>query len=140
MCLIDDEQRGVIRNRRRAQQIRDFRGLRWENITPTDIDAYMDFKGTVMVFVEFKSGDVGMPRGQEMAFERLVAAVNASGYVNSIFIKASHTTPVDDDIASDLAIVTKVWDGKMWHAPVEGQNVKEVIDLYLKSNGMGWLL
>ena len=48
------DKRGKIGNRRRALQIRDFTGLRWGNITPTDIDALIDFGDKVFVFIEVK--------------------------------------------------------------------------------------
>ena len=45
-------ERGVIHNRERGAQIRDYSGLRFGNITPTDIDGFMDFGGRVFVVFE----------------------------------------------------------------------------------------
>ena len=45
-------ERGVIRNRQFAQQLRDFSGLRFGKITPTDIDGFMDFGDRLFVVLE----------------------------------------------------------------------------------------
>lgn len=142
MCLTDDEQRGKIKYRKRAQQIRDFSGLKWGKITPTDIDAFMDFEGTVMVFVEFKSGYVEIPYGQRLAFERIVRAINTSGYINCIFIKAIHNTPdTSDDVSAAEAIVVSIFDkSNTWNEQDGSRTVKQVIDSFLVLNNKGALV
>ena len=40
-----DEERGKIENQDYAKQLFNFQGLRWDKITPTDIDGSLDFNG-----------------------------------------------------------------------------------------------
>jgi len=42
-------ERGVIRNKQYARQIRDFSGIAVRNITPTDIDGFFEMKNEVFV-------------------------------------------------------------------------------------------
>ncbi len=86
--------RGEIYNLSRAAQLIDFSGLRFGNITPTDIDGLIDFGNAVFVFLEYKRGDNKMPGGQRLALQRLADRKdkptfvlvgrheNASGYIN----------------------------------------------------------
>ena len=142
MCPTEDSQRGIIQNRRRAQQIRDFRGLKWGKITPTDIDLFVDFGGTVMVFVELKSGNYELSIGQRLALERIVDAINRCGYVNCICIKAVHTTPnVNNDIDAANACVVSIYGKKSIWVELDGsRTVKETIDSFLNDNGKGYLV
>jgi len=44
--------RGTIRNATSALQLRDYSGLCWDRITPTDIDGLIDFGGRAFVLFE----------------------------------------------------------------------------------------
>lgn len=69
--------RGKIRNRDHALLERDFSGLRWNRITPTDIDAFVEFQDKLFVFIEGKLNGRSLRGGQRLAFERLVDACNS---------------------------------------------------------------
>jgi hypothetical protein len=142
MCPTEDSKRGVIRNRSRAQQIRDFHGLKWGKITPTDIDCFVDFGKTVMVFVEYKRGNFELSIGQRLALERIVEAINDCGYVNCICIKAVHDTPdTNNDIDAANALVVSIYDkSRKWNELDGSRTVKETIDSFLKDNGKGYLV
>ena len=45
-------ERGVITNRARARQIRDFSGLQIGTITPTDLDGLIEFHDECFIFCE----------------------------------------------------------------------------------------
>lgn len=66
--------RGKIRNPEQAMKVRDFSGLRWGKITPTDVDGFVEFANTLFVFIEGKFGGSAMPYGQRLALERLCDA------------------------------------------------------------------
>ena len=103
--------RGIIRNRDFATQIRDFSGLRFGKITPTDIDAFMDFGNKLFVFVESKHGSATLPYGQELALARLVDACHKPPERYAICIVSRHDEPGDIDFAG--ARITKYrWDGR----------------------------
>ena len=75
----DDANRGVIQNRERARQIIDFSGLRYGNITPTDIDGCIEYQDKGVAFIEIKHRDSPMPKGQELALTRLVDNNSTAG-------------------------------------------------------------
>lgn len=121
--------RGVIRNRAAKQQICDFSGLNFpRGVTPTDIDASVDFDyGGSFAFLEIKGIGAPMPGGQRKHFEALCRTLIAGG-ANAICIVAEHSTPYDEDIAAHECPVREVlWHGK-WRKPREPRNVREVLD------------
>lgn len=104
--------RGKIRNRDYASQIRDFSGLRFENITPTDIDGHIDYKNKLSIWFEAKHGDAPLPYGQRLAFERICDDIQRGGKP-CIFFIATHNT--SGDIAfTDVEVREYRWHGQ-WH-------------------------
>ena len=107
--------RGVIRNRDFKTQVADMSGLTFGKITPTDLDAFMDFNNRLFVFVEAKYGLTSMPYGQQLALERLVDACHTPPHRYSVAFVTSHTSSGDIDFAK--TVVTKYrWNGK-WLTP-----------------------
>ena len=94
-------QRGAIQHREYAQQLRDFTGLRFGNKTPTDLDCFLDFGGSMFVFVEGKHDGAPLPFGQRLAFENLTNACQAGG-VESLLLVADHTGAGDVPYATIL--------------------------------------
>lgn len=108
-------ERGVIRNREFKQQIADFSGLKFGKITPTDLDAFMDFNNRLFVFVESKHGSSSMPYGQQLAIERLCDACHTPPHRYAVAFVTSHNSNGDIDFANTT--VTKYrWEGK-WITP-----------------------
>ena len=70
--LYDDDNRGSIQFPDRARQLIDFSGLRYNKITPTDIDGFIEYHDEAIVFMEFKYGNAELPYGQKLALERLL--------------------------------------------------------------------
>ena len=64
-------ERGAIRNRKYGTQVRDYRGVRFGNITPTDIDGLIEYRNLGYVLIETKYQDADLPYGQRLALERL---------------------------------------------------------------------
>lgn len=128
-------ERGVIRNRAAASQLRDFSGLRYGRITPTDIDAYMEFGGRLFIFIEGKFGGASLPRGQMLALERLVDAMHLPPQRYAALIVAQHETQgTDVDIAS-AGVRAWRWGGK-WRQPVErGITVRRAINRLVAAYG-----
>ncbi len=122
-----DIPRGVIRNREYATQIRDFSNMKFGNITPTDIDMFIEYKNSCFVFVETKFKNATMPFGQKLAFERLADACNK--VKPTLFIVASHSAPGDIDFAN--CTVTQYRSNTLWHTPSSTMTVKNLINYYL---------
>ena len=126
----DNENRGRIQNRLRSQQIIDFSGIRYKNITPTDIDGFFEKAGKAFVFYEYKLQGVEIPRGQELALTRIVDGLSTAGKIAVQFICRHNEINPDNDIKAANAIVEKIyWNGK-WH---KGKNktVKEHTDKFM---------
>ena len=120
--------RGVIRNRDWASQIRDFSGLRYGTITPTDIDGLIEYKDTAFIIVESKHEGGEMPFGQRLALQRLCDACQKSGK-DTLLIVASHNTEGDIDFANTKVVETRYMF--RWKEQTNGMTTKEAIDIFL---------
>lgn len=130
-------ERGKIHNRVQAQQIRDFSGLRYGKITPTDIDAFFEFGDSVFIYIELKYGGASLPTGQRMALERQCDRVGKGGG-NAYLLVASHKVPPDEDIVAHVQPVTAVYHEGKWSQVAEGWTLKRMIDWILeKHNSLG---
>ena len=123
-------ERGVIKNRKFASQIRDFSGLRFGNITPTDIDGLIEYKNMAFIFIELKYKDAVLPLGQRLALERLCDGLIKS----SLLIVASHDKGPDEDIDVAKSIVSEIRFKRQWHKDDDSTTTSDMIIRYL-----GWV-
>lgn len=65
-------ERGIYQFENRAKQLLRFDGDKYGNITPTDIDATIDYHGNTWVFHEAKSKYKDVPIGQYLYFEHFI--------------------------------------------------------------------
>ena len=143
--MVEYKERGKIENRNRKKQIIDMSGLRYNyNITPTDVDGlgifyemtgFLEIKHKAFIFFELKLIDAVTPKGQSLAFTRLVDDLPAG---KALFIVAEHDKEDwEEDIIAHLCIVRKYYSSGKWHVPTEyTYNLKEVIDMFLKNRGL----
>lgn len=114
----------LIRNRKFAQQIKDFSGLRYEAITPSDIDCCLEFGGKLLLFIECKYGNTPLPTGQRIMLERL-----ADNYkFPCVVIVCSHKSDGDIDMAT--TIVTAYRENANWHTELPEITLRETIDIF----------
>ena len=126
-CSMQD--RGVINNRDYAAQIRDFSGLRWGTITPTDVDGCIDWHNRRWVLIELKRLGTELPLGQRLCLERLCDDLQQ--VKPTLFIIAEHDDIPPGDIDTANAIVVKYrFEGK-WHPLKQPWTVKAFIDRFL---------
>lgn len=93
--------RGEIQNRNRARQLRDFTGLKFGMITPTDIDGFVEFRDKLFVWIEAKLAGTELPQGQRKALERQCDAVSETGRTAVVLVVDHDTRPEEDiDFAS----------------------------------------
>jgi hypothetical protein len=119
--------RGKIRNRELALVERDFSGLRWNRITPTDIDAFVEFQDKLFVFIEGKFAGAVLRGGQRLALERLVDRCHVPGEKKySIAFVVSHDGSDCFDYAN-AAVVEYRWQGR-WMRPKCQTTLKHAID------------
>jgi len=128
--------RGATTYKARAAQGRDFTGLRYGNITPTDIDALIEYKDKAYVIIEYKFREAEVPTGQMMALERMCD--DLQNFKHTILIIARHNQPVEQDIDGANAIVEKYRWRKKWivikNITQETWKVKKLIDWFLNTN------
>jgi hypothetical protein len=122
---------GEIRDRIHVAQVRNFGGLRWGSISPTDIDGFLDFGNKLFVFIETKYRESVVPLGQKKALERLCKAGCDSGIPGYVLI-ASHSDVGDVRVAT--AIVMECFNGVRWKGGREAKTVREVIDSLLQKH------
>ena len=108
-------ERGVIKNRHFKNQVADMSGLRFGNITPTDLDAFMDFNNRLFVFVEAKHGGAPLSYGQRLAIERLCDACHKPPMRYAVAFLTKHYDEGDINFAQ--TVVTQYrWNGR-WVTP-----------------------
>ena len=100
--------RGKINNPARAKQLHDFTGLRFKNITPTDIDGFVEFKDTLFVLMEAKFNGAELPYGQRLAIERLCKALQKAGKITAALV-LTHNAYVDEEINFAGCVVSFEW-------------------------------
>lgn len=135
-------QRGKIRNRERAKQLRDFTGLLFKNITPTDIDAFVEFGDVLFVFIEAKQNGYSLPYGQKLGLERICDAIhrteNEKGRQRlAVLLVIEHETQCDEDIDCAEAPVVGIYQDARWETPQHKVNCREAIESLLIQVGLG---
>jgi len=122
--------RGATTYKTRAQQGRDFTGLRYGNITPTDIDALIEYQDKCYIFIEAKKTGAQMPYGQRIALERLCDDLQR--VKPTILILMTHNTNANQEIDFANSLVDKYRYKGEWKTPQNVPTVKMLIDSFLK--------
>ncbi len=104
-------------------------GLRYGKITPTDIDAFLDFGGRVFIVIEAKHGTAMPPYGQKLALERMADGWQRAG-IEALVLIASHNT--DGDIVYHTLPVVQFRFRGQWYTPKQAITVREAIDRFRK--------
>ena len=124
-------ERGEVYNRERAQQIRDFSGMRFGSITPTDIDGLIEYRDTCYVFIEAKLEGYEMKDGQRLALERLIDDLDKPAV---LFVCEHDTAPqVDIDMANTTA--TKCYINGKWLTFPEEVTLRSAVDRFINKYG-----
>ena len=124
--------RGKIIHRERAKQINDFSGLRFDNITPTDIDGIIEYKGKKYIIIELKLvGAEELPFGQKLALERMCDDFVSAGKEAVVLVGVHDTKPEEDvDVAScDVVLVRR---NKKWRPPKMKINIRQAIERFIE--------
>ena len=127
----DEETRGRIQNKVRARQLIDFSGLKYGNITPTDIDGFIEKGNKIFVFYEYKLKNAEMPKGQELALTRIVDGLSTAGKTAVLFLCSHEEINPQNDIQGADARVEKIYWNKVWHDG-KGLNVKDQTDKFME--------
>ena len=122
--------RGVIEFVSRARQLIKFEGIRYRNITPTDIDFCLEFDDTLLILGEVKCVGKTMQKGQRLAITRMCkkwvrAGSSAYGFV------CVHNIPSNKDVYISECQITEVLiptEQNGWRSPKNPITVKYFCD------------
>lgn len=120
----------MFRNRDYASQLKDYSGLKFGFISPTDIDACLEFGGKLFIFVETKFGNATMPLGQKLALERLCDLLT----VPAIIIQTTHTSTGDIDMG--LTQVVRYRENTKWFDEIPDLTLRQLIEIFLDKYGI----
>jgi len=125
----------LIHNREHMRQIKDFSGLRFGKISPTDIDGFLDFGDKLFVFVEMKYGNAEIPLGQRIALTRLCDAVVSKDRKSYLLI-VRHELSSESDINVSEQIISDVYFNKRWHKAKNGWTLRDAINWLLETHNL----
>jgi len=126
-------ERGVIYNREKKRRLMSFASLRYNKITPTDIDAFLDFGGLGYVVIEAKGIGVPVPTGQRIALERLLLKLSEPPSLAIAIIAETPDGSMQDDVDLGACEVREVWhvkNGRKLRSTELGATVKEIVDRF----------
>lgn len=123
--------RGIFQFQRRARQLIDFEGMRYKNITPTDIDAYTEYQDRAFLFFEFKYGDAKMSYGQETALTRNCDAIQETGRDAVVFECHHNVQDCWEDVLAYEVPVTRYYYKKKWR-DLHGMTAGQCYERFLK--------
>lgn len=126
-----DSNRGKIQNRERARQIVDFSGLRYGNITPTDIDGLIEYHDKAVLFMEFKYKDAQVPHGQLLAIARLVTNCHLAGKGAAAFICQHNVDDCEKDIDAANTTVRTIILPYYRIKTSDGRTLKKATDAFI---------
>ena len=125
-------QRGRIISRNRARQIKDFSGLLFGNITPTDIDGLIEYHGKAYVVIELKLRGSPVRYGQKLALERLVDDLCTAGRQSLCIIAEHSCINTEDSIDVATCLVSEYRHKGQWHTSKKTWTVRGMIDKFME--------
>ena len=105
--------------------------LRFGNITPTDIDGFVEFRDKLFVWIEAKLSGAPVDFGQRMALERQCDAVGETGR-KAVVLVIEHDTSPSDDIDFASCLVREWRYEKEWREPIRPITCRDAIDVLLE--------
>lgn len=127
---MSDDERGVIHNRERARQIRNFSGLRFQNITPTDIDGMIEYHNLCYVYMETKYKDAELPPGQRLALERQTDDLQKIKPCICIVCSHDITDPNQDIDMANTTVTEYRWNGA-WRTKENTTTTKDLVERFI---------
>ena len=127
----EDNNRGTFQHRELARRLIDFDGLRYGNITPTDIDGIIEYKNIAYIIYEFKYCNSMVPYGQELCLKRMCDDLSKEGKI-AVFLICEHYRNDGSDINASLAKVRELYYNGKIYSIYAGKTVKEVTDKIIK--------
>jgi len=125
--MLNDD-RGKIQYPDRAKQLRDFSGMKFGTITPTDIDGLIEYHNLGYVWIETKYKDSEVPFGQDLALCRVCDDLQK--IKPTLLIYAIHDIEdVNDAIPVHDTIIIKYRYKGNWH-PGNNMKTRKLVDRF----------
>ena len=125
-------ERGVFHSEARARQLIKFEGIKYGNITPTDIDAMIEYQNMAYIFVEVKHLNKRLDRGQELALQRMVDDAAKVGKIAVAFVLEHDVTDSNNDVYLTECKIRNFYYGGHWLDKHTGKPPKEVFDSFIE--------
>ena len=126
-------ERGVYQYESRGRQLLRFDGVRYGNITPTDIDGIIDYKNRVWILFEAKLAGKSVPAGQRLALERLIQNAKRAGKHGLAMIIEHNVSDCTRDVFVTDCMVREVYttENMDWRPPKWRIGAKDMADAYI---------
>lgn len=124
-------QRGKLRNKAFATIPTDFSGVRFGNITPMDIDAFIEYKNNCFVVVEIKHLNKALDYGAGLALTRLVDCLSLNK--SALLIHCTWHQLTDDCINLEYCVVARYYYLGEWRQLKTPMNCRQLIERFLFS-------
>lgn len=113
----------------RAAQLIDLTGINYGNLSPTDVDGFLEIKNKLFVFLEFKNENAPpIGYGQRTALERVVDALHQSGKV-SLAVIGQHNTAHTEIVNGAASKALEVrWQGQWVSLKGDGYTVRDCVN------------
>ena len=137
MVIIARAKPGQIEHEERAKQLRDFSGLRYGNITPTDFDGVIEYHDKGWIIIETKYEDAPVKRGQWLCLERLYNDLEKAGKPTLLIISKHYHHDVNEpiDLANSEVVSYKIkgkWFPDTKNTVYIGDTVKRITDWFIE--------
>ena len=121
---------GRITNPHLASREIDYSGVAIGDISPTDIDGWMEYHNKAHVLIELKFGNGEMKKGQRLGLERITR--HLSPFPAILFVAVHH-----DDfphlVEAGNAVVVEWCRNGTWGKPTEELRLSEAVKRFIKA-------
>ena len=130
MTAVSKVARGEVRNKKYMGRALLFKGIRFGNITPTDVDGLIEYKNKAWILIEAKYQDAELPFGQRLAIERAID--DWSKHKPSIGLVCSFENTEGDIIVADCNVTEFRMKGT-WRTPKKPITVLSAVETFLET-------
>lgn len=109
----------------------DFSGIRYGNITPTDVDGLIEYHNKAVVFLEYKCDSAEMPYGQKLALERVATNNHIAGKKSTVFVCEHNVHDCEQDVDAAEAVVRDFYYDGVWYHDGKTK-VKDKLDNFIR--------
>ena len=129
-----NEQRGRFNYTQRARQLLRFDDLLLpDNVSPMDVDGFIDWHDRKRILIEIKTKGAKLPLGERLSLQRMVEDFSKAGK-DSLAIVAEHTVfNRQEDVMVSECLVRELYTSRehLWRPPKKMITVRAIIDSFL---------